>query len=37
MSSFARFRASPARRVNDQWCVIFKDGEAHQVQVIDYH
>jgi proteic killer suppression protein len=26
-------------RINDQWRVIFKwlDGEAHQVQVIDYH
>jgi len=26
-------------RVNDKWRVIFKwlDGEAHQVQVIDYH
>jgi proteic killer suppression protein len=26
-------------RVNDQWRVIFKwiDGEAHEVQVVDYH
>jgi toxin HigB-1 len=26
-------------RVNDQWriCFVWKDGEAHQVEIVDYH
>ncbi|MCX7157844.1 MAG: type II toxin-antitoxin system RelE/ParE family toxin, partial [Proteobacteria bacterium] len=26
-------------RINDQWriCFVWKDGDAHQVEIVDYH